>query len=424
MTVTEDVASGARPWADDEYVLRTLTSPEEELLVDAVLADAFGLEGLAAGPPEFSVFEPERNALVEFEGEPVANVGVFTRDLIVPGGRMAAAHMTRGGVRQTHRRRGLMTRLMNYHLRTARDEHGEALAVWWASEAKIYRRYGCGLAARNVGLAVDSREARIPDLRAGGRLRESEPSAAAEDIRRVYERVLPHRPGWSSRDRATWAMLLAQLPMEMRQGYSAQRALLYQDSDGIQGYALWRRKNEWTGDIRGGEVNVGEVVAATPDAYAALWDFLLSVDLTRTVRLDFASAEEPLFLLVNEPRALHATVSDGLWIRILDVPTALAGRRYSAPLDVVLEVRDDMLPENTGRWRLTVGADGVGRCAATSDAPDLSCDIGVLGAAYLGGTPLGWSAGAGRIRELRPGALAAASAAFSWPTQPSALGIF
>jgi len=113
----------------------------------------------------------------------------------------------------------------------------------------------------------------------------------------------------------------------------------------------------------------------------------------------------------------------GLWVRLVRIGEALSRRQYSGPVDVVLEVTDDLLPANSGRWRLQAGAggqDGGGsaRCERTTEPADLALPVAALGAAYLGGTSLAVLARAGQVAELRPGRLAAVSAAFSWDPAP------
>jgi predicted acetyltransferase len=170
-------------------------------------------------------------------------------------------------------------------------------------------------------------------------------------------------------------------------------------------------------------VQVREVVAADPAAYAALWRFLLGIDLARTARASFLSVDEPLQHLVDEPRRLGLRVSDGLWIRIVDLPGALAARRYAADVDVVLEVTDPLLPANTGRWRLTGGPGGA-TCTPTTDPADLACTVLELGTVYLGATTPATLAAAGRVRELTAGSLSRASAAFGWHRLPNPTEVF
>jgi predicted acetyltransferase len=86
-------------------------------------------------------------------------------------------------------------------------------------------------------------------------------------------------------------------------------------------------------------------------------------------------------------------------------------------VDVVLDVEDAFCPWNSGRWRLSGDAKGA-VCGRTSDAADLALSVRELGAAYLGGVSLASLAGAGRVRELRQGALAEASVGFGATTAP------
>jgi predicted acetyltransferase len=370
-----------------------------------------------------TVIDPSRYTLAEFDGQIVGTAGIFTRDLAVPGAVIPAAHVTGVSVAATHTRKGLLRRMMTGQLSTA----PEAIAVLWASEGRIYQRFGYGLASHNVTLRADRRELSIPGTAGAGTgtLRAAVPSEVRKELSEVYERMLPHQPGWSSRDDAWWGHLTTD-PEKDRNGYTAARAVLYENAAGaVEGFTRFRVRNEWDDNGPKGEVNVLEVVAATPDAHAALWRFLLGVDLTRTIVKGLASPDEPVFHLVDEPRRLGAKIGDGLWVRIIDLPRALTSRRFAAPVDVVLDVTDDLLPANAGRWRLRVGAGGALVNCAPTDAPaDLSCDVTDLGAAYLGGTKLGALAATGRVQEHRPGAVAAASTAFGWHVTPTSIEIF
>jgi predicted acetyltransferase len=211
-------------------------------------------------------------------------------------------------------------------------------------------------------------------------------------------------------------------PKSWRGGATAIRVLVHEAAGVIDGYALWRVHNNWPGDDPTAVV-VREVVAADPAAYRALWHFLLNVDLTRRVRFVFAATDEPLLYLVNEPRELNARLADALWLRLVDVPAALAARRYPVPVDVVLRTEDPLLPHNSGNWHLTGGPDRAS-CTRTDRPADLDCELGALGAAYLGGTPLGTLAAGGRVRELTPGTLAGVDAAFRWYRAPAATEVF
>jgi predicted acetyltransferase len=374
-----------------------------------------------------AVFEPARNLVFTDGAQIVANAGAETRDVTVPGGIVPAAHVTLVAVHPTHRRRGLLTRLMHRQLREVREAGVEPVAVLWASEGRIYQRFGYGAAARRLHVTADRRDARLlPRFAAStGRLREAAPGEARKELAELFERVRPDRVGWSSRNDAWWTFILSDRP-EHRNGASAMHALLYEGAGGLEGYARWRTRPDWDSSGPAAEVGVAELVAATPAAYNELWRFLLSVDLSRTVDFWAGSLDEPIQHMVDEPRALGVRQSDSLWLRIVDLPAALARRAYRLPLDVVLEVDDPLLPENAGRWRLRSGGPaGSATCVpAPADAADLVCDIADLATVYLGGTTLAALAAAGRVREARSGALVAASTAFGWHRAPSAIEVF
>lgn len=365
-----------------------------------------------------AVFEPERSLVIYDGDELVAHTGAFTRELSVPGATVPAAHVTMVGTAPTHRRRGLLSHLMRAQL----DGVPEPVAALWASEGRIYPRYGYGMATERMSLRIDAREVRLPEPDGAGTLRTVSPDRALTVLPAVYESVRTRRPGWSSRDEHWWSRILSDPPAQ-REGATERRITVHEGTDGVDGYALWRGKGEWGPGGPEGEVRVQELVTDSLDAYLRLWRFLLSVDLTRWATMRLGSPADPLLHLANEPRRLGATLGDGLYIRLVDLPAALTTREYAAPIDAVIEVVDPLREANAGRWRLTA-APGKATCTRTDDPADLACDITDLGAAYLGGTALGTLGAAGRVRELTPGSLAAASAAFGWHRTPAGLETF
>ncbi|MBV1852258.1 GNAT family N-acetyltransferase [Catellatospora tritici] len=373
-------------------------------------------------PVDEALFEPAR-AVVAIDGaDIVAHAGTYTRDLSVPGGTVAAGFVTAVVVAGTHRRRGIASTMLTRQLEEIRDR-GEALAVLWASEASIYRRFGYGQASHRIGFTIDRREVRVvgADKHALS-LRVDTPGQLRAELGAVYERVRPARPGYATRDDRWWTWRLHDDPGH-RAGAGPLLALVCRDGDAVLGYALYRTRSEWENVGPKGEVNILEVVTDSPAAYAAMWDHLLNVDLTRQVSYWLAAVDEPLLHIVTDTRRLGGRYGDGLWARLLDIPAALSSRRYAAPVDVVLEVEDPVLPGTGGRFRLAGSLDGA-TCVRTDDAPDLRLDVATLSTVYLGGNSLGSLAAAGRVTELTSGALAAADPAFGWLRAPAAIEIF
>ncbi|MBB2948119.1 putative acetyltransferase [Actinoplanes lutulentus] len=370
---------------------------------------------------EAEVYETERSLVADDRGTVVGHADAFTRDLTVPGAVVPAAHVSGVGVLPTHRRRGILTRLMHRQLREIAEAGREPLAVLWASETKIYPRFGYGPASNRLVLSIMNREVRLPAPPAAptGHLRMGDPKELLADIGKVYEQLRPSRVGWASRDDRWWRYVLSDLK-EKREGATQLRAVVHEGPGGPTGYALWRAKDQWTDHGPDSEVRVREVAAADPETYQALWRFLLGIDLTRRVNYSLGALDEPLQYLVDEPRRLAPRVSDGLWIRLVDLPAALAARRYLTDVDVVLEVTDPILEQNSGRWRLIGGPDGA-VCTRTTEPADLVCSVTDLGAAYLGSASLSTLAAAGRVRQLTGNDPATA---FRWHRQPSPTEVF
>ncbi len=380
---------------------------------------------------ERSVWEPARSLVAEDGDRLAGHAAAYSRELTVPGAVVPAAHVTLVGVAPTHRRRGLLTAMMRRQLREIAAAGREPIAVLWASETKIYPRFGYGPAARRLRLDISTTEVRLPAAlppaygtpSAKGRLRRVDPGTGWREFAGIYERLRPERPGWSSRDEAWWKFVLADFPAS-RHGATRLHGVIYETPDGPAGYAVWRTKDGWTSKGHNGEVQIREFAAADPESRLELWRFLLSLDLVRSASYGFAPLDEPLQFLVDEPRRLGSALADGLWVRIVDLPRALAARRYAAPLDVVFEVTDAILEDNAGRWRLTVAEDGAATCTRTGAAPDLACDVLQLGSAYLGATSPSALAAGGLIRELTPGALRRTTASFGWDRMPQPSEVF
>jgi len=372
------------------------------------------------------LFEFDRTLAAFDDTTPVGVTMCYSFQLSVPGLQMLpAAGVTFVAVMPTYRRQGVLSSLMRRQLADVRDR-GEPLAILWASEAVIYGRYGYGRASWHLDFTLHRGEGGLastgPGDSDGLRLRIVEPEAALPELAKVYDAVLASRPGMFGRNDAWWRSAIFD-PPERRHGASPLRCLLAEDASGPRGYALYAGVDTWTGFLPENVLTVYELMAADPAASAALCTDLLSRDLTTEFRLPHRPVDDPLLYQLADPRRARPKLNDNLWVRIVDLPRALAGRRYSCPVDVVLEVRDEIVPANAGRWRLstTAGAPGGGlaaSCVPASSPADLALDVSQLGAAYLGGTRLGALAGSGLVTELRPGATRQLSAALTWDPAP------
>ncbi|MFE3885355.1 GNAT family N-acetyltransferase [Streptomyces lydicus] len=384
------------------------------------------LERAFGGVPPSGELRALRRALTEVEralaiwddGDCVGTAGAFSFGLTVPGGaEVPVAGVTAVSVRATHRRRGLLRSMMRHQLADVR-ERGEPLAVLTASEPAIYGRFGYGPAALDMQLTVDTLRPAAPELPGvdGVRLRLVDPSAALTECERVYARLVPGRPGMLAR-RPGWAGLAVLDTPGERDGAGVLQCAVAEVDGEVRGYVRYAVKVVWEDAGPSGVVRVRHIEALDPVVYAALWRFLFGIDLTSSVTVPSRPVDDALPHLVGDLRRCLPVLRESLFVRPVEVGGALAARTYRTPVDVVLEVADPFCPWNAGRWRLT--GDGTGAvCARTTDPAELALSVRELGSAYLGGVTLTSLAAAGRVRELRPGALAAASVAFGSDVAP------
>ena len=360
-------------------------------------------------------------------GELAACYGAYTFTACpVPGGTLPMGGLTWVGVHPQHRRRGILRAMMAHHL-TDCAARGEVLSGLTAAEYPIYGRFGYGPATERISVEVP-RGAALRDVPGSAehtvRIEQFSYDRHAARALSLHERVGAGtggltRPGWVAPEgeqllRALWN----DAPMR-RHGKESRRIVVVERDGEPRGYATFRRGSSWTDSRPTGKVEVGFSAALDPAAAHALWSVLLDLDLMATVAAGDLYPDAPLLHLLVDRRAAVPKVADGLWVRLVDVAAALAGRQYQAPVDVVLGITDALLPANAGAWHLRAEAFGEATCTRASATPDLELDVRELGAAYLGGVSLAALAGVGLVTERTPGALARAAAAFGWPVTPA-----
>jgi predicted acetyltransferase len=370
---------------------------------------------------EMKTFELDRSIAAFDAGRIVGTGGAYSMELTLPGpaARVPVGGLTAISVLPTHRRRGILRAIMLRHFEEV-ESRGEPVSVLFASESLIYGRFGYGLATQQAWYEIDPRRGafdRVPA--AGGRTRLVEGDEARRLLPEVYDRHRRLRPGELSRSPARWEVELRDPEWARRPGSTGRFDVVYEsEPDQADGYATYRVESSWAHGFATGTARVGELFALTTEAAAGLYRYCLDLDLVGTVQFERRPVDEPLRWLLADPRRLRLTeLTDGLWVRLLDVPAALAARGYAVPGSVVFQVTDHLRPANDGRFLLDGGPDGA-VCQPTSREPDLVCDVTDLGAAWLGGTRLRSLAQAGRVLEQRPAALARADAMFASALAP------
>ena len=340
---------------------------------------------------------------------PVGTVDGFESPVTVPGGgQLPAWAVSMVTVAPTHRRRGIARELLESELRAA-VALGLPMAMLTVSESTIYHRFGFAPAALAADLTINTLRAKFTGPVPDGRVQLMGIEQARALVDGLYETARLASPGeievWERR----WSQIFG--IADEKDVSKRPRAATYVDAAGTtQGVVVYRMK-ESGHDFTGHTAQVEYLLANTPDAYAALWRFLLELDLTSTVRAELRSVDEPVRWLVSDFRAVKVETYDHLWLRILDVPAALNAREFYAPLDLVIEVTD-LQGHATGTYHLG------SRVEPVETPPDIVMTVNELSAIYLGGVSATTLHRAGRMTEHTPGAVSQLDAAFTSPTTP------
>lgn len=351
-----------------------------------------------------------------FDGDQmVATFGAFSLQMSVPGGVLPAAGTTVVTVLPTHRRRGLLRKLMTQHLAEV-HARGEPLAALWASESAIYNRFGYGSATERAWMTLDKRDAELKEpVDIAGTMRMLDRDEALEIFPGVYQKVLPGRSGMSARNAAWWEHRILADPKELRFGATEQRRVLLLRDGQPAGYVIYRTRT----DMEAGktQLHLVELIGTDSAAEKALWQYIFGVDLVTSIMHWNQPVDDPLRWWLEHPRKMERKILDGMWVRPVDVVQALEGRRYSSAGTLTFRMRDEVCRWNEGVYRLDVDANGTARCEPTESDPELEWTPEALGAAYLGGHRFRDLGRAGVVTGP-PEALNRADSMFSWAPLP------
>jgi predicted acetyltransferase len=374
-------------------------------------------------------FRPDFALGVYDQGRIVAGASAFPLEMTLPAGPgqtyplVALPGVTAVGVLPSHRRQGLLTRLMIHQLADLR-QRGYAMSILLASESNIYGRFGYGLATQYQSVAVErSRAAFRPEAQgmvARGRIRMIDSDEVTKVLPLVHDRARRTRPGECRRPDRFWPWHVKD-PEHERRGSGARLYAVHESAAGeADGWVSYRVRDNW---VRGGlprhEASIDDLVGTDPAVRASLWHFVLNLDLVEEVTARLQPLDEPLRWMLADGRRVRTTeLSDHLWLRILDIPAALAARGYGGSERLVLDVTSPD-PTVAGRFVLETGPTGATcRPARTGENAQLALGLADLGAIYLGGVASSVLAAAGRVTELHPRALAVADRLFASPVAP------
>ena len=144
------------------------------------------------------------------------------------------------------------------------------------------------------------------------------------------------------------------------------------------GYAAYRIEQRWNDGHPAHRLHLLELISATIEAHAALWQTVLSIDLVATIAAHCLPLDDPLAYLLENPRVLRTTeLNDGVWVNVRDISTAFSARTYRTAERIVVE-------SDGRRWAIDGGPDG-GSCTSARTKPDLVTNHAGLSSLLYGG---------------------------------------
>ncbi|WP_062208163.1 GNAT family N-acetyltransferase [Streptomyces sp. NBRC 109706] len=353
--------------------------------------------------------QPMAGARGVFDGDRcVATYDSWPQRLTTVGGAELTGHAVSGvTVTATHRRRGLLGRLMEPDLRAAK-ERGASVASLIAAEYRIYGRFGFGPATSFTNWKVDVHRSGFDRRWSPADLDGSVRIADAAEVREVapalHERFRARTPGAIDRDGLFWERMTGAAPMSPP--LQPATHVIYRDAAGVpRGLVAYVVDDEWTHGQPNGTARATYFYAEDDEAEAALWQLLMSLDWAGRLETGRARPDSVLPLLLPDRRAAAASqTADFLWVRPLDVPVMLAARSYATEGELVFEVRDGLGLAN-GRFLLSAGKEEA-ECAPTTRSADVTLDVGALAQLYLGDESAARLRDAGLLTEETDGAAA------------------
>ena len=318
----------------------------------------------------------------EFPNLPVATMDTYPSTINTGHGHLEpATFITDVTVRASHRRRGLLRTLMTNTLTRSKEE-GLAFAALTATEGSIYGRFGYGISTRDqsVEIVVDGRFKL--NHAPSGTVSMADP-LAIDDLRlKVFSEF--HRARRGSHNRQPWHVDYASGRWDPQKGGPNRRvrSIVHHNDDGEpDGVVSYQIDKDF-----GSQITILDMVATTPDAEVALWEFLASVDLIEMIKAPKVDPATPLPWAVEDPRVVKFTRHIDLgWLRILDVKKAMAVRGWDHQGSVTFHVVDPM-GYAEGTWQVDVEAPGapatVTKVDDSTDAATL--DVAALGSLYFG----------------------------------------
>ncbi len=246
--------------------IRPCRDDAELKALDGVASYVFANNQPEDPPPD--VLRPEWTRAAFDDGKLVTSYAAYPFTVRLNGRPVQIAGVTAVGTLPTHRRRGLLRRIMvDDHARM--KEEGQPFAMLWASMGAIYQRFGYGLGSTATNYRVDPQRAAFAfEQPITGSLELLDGEAALETAKPLYREYSAPRNLWVHRAPAMWQRSVFRPENKGEPVYFA----LYKDAAGRpRGYVVYQTRDvEQPGPGPFQRLTIRDWVALDSQAYRGL----------------------------------------------------------------------------------------------------------------------------------------------------------
>ena len=275
----------------------------------------------------------------------------------------------------TARGRGAAKSLMAATL-TEMHDAGVAVSTLYPTTFTLYGRAGYAVAGHRYQYRLPL--AGLGRITAAGEIRRLDPGADADALTRLYRRLAADRPGWLDRNEHIWERVHKHPAGHDVHGY------VLPGDDGIDGYVVYTMGalGRYPYDLQ-----IRDVQVAHPGAARRMLALFSDCRTLARHAIWYGPLDDPLLLAVPEV-GTEISIAETWMLRIVDVRAAFAERGFPAATNarLDLELADDVLPANAGRWRVEIKS-GEAKASRIEDEPGpdtLRMDVRALASLFTG----------------------------------------
>ncbi len=335
------------------------------------------------------------------DGKMVTSYAAWPLTVTMNGCDVPVAGITMVGTLPVARRLGTLRKVTTRHFEILYEEGKRPVSALYASRAAIYRRYGYSPVVTNNTYTVEPRYLQfIAGKEPSGKFIEN-PDKDISIITGLYDSFIDNRTGYLRRTEEMWKRRLNPPVRDNREQFN----IIYEE-DGIKrGYVTYATTLIQEGRNRFSQnISISDLIWHTPSTYRAIWEFFHNMDVIIEVSRGQAPSDDPLPMLLQEPRMLNTRSSDGLYARIIDVSKALPRRGYDEAGKLTFRIIDNLCPWNEQCWELETSTTG-STIRESGLTPQLEMPLSTLTLLYFGQVSATEAAGMGRLDVNDPNSL-------------------